>query len=78
MFRVENWPSVTTLPPRRGYMRLVEPHEGHMWALAAYVPRAFAWISDENASRLSSLNFPLPERANAKTLADFIAPKMKR
>ena len=50
----------------------VEPHDGHMWALAAYVPRAFTWISNENAERLSSLNFPLPERKTAKTLADFI------
>ena len=39
----------------------VEPHEGHMWALAAYVPQAFTWISNENAEKLSSLNFPLPE-----------------
>ena len=46
-----------------------------MWALAAYVPQAFRWISDENAERLSSLNFPLPERKNeleSKTLADFL------
>ena len=39
----------------------VEPHEGHMWALAAYTPRAFKWLTDENASRLSSLGFPLPK-----------------
>ena len=48
-------------------------HEEHMWALAAYVPQAFRWISNENAERLLSLNFPLPERkheSDSKTLAD--------
>ena len=37
----------------------VEPHEGHVWALAAYTPRAFKWLTNENAARLSSLGFPL-------------------
>ena len=40
----------------------VEPHEGHMWALAAYTPRAFLWMKDDDASRLSSLGFPLPSK----------------
>ena len=38
----------------------VEPHEGRMWALAVYTPRAFLWMKDDDASRLSSLGFPLP------------------
>ena len=42
----------------------VEQREGHMWALAAYVPQAFRWISDENVERFLSLNFPCQ---NAKT-----------
>ena len=53
----------------------VEPHEGHMWALAAYTLQAFKWLTNENAERLSSLGFPLPLRENEpvhKTLADFI------
>ena len=53
----------------------VEPHEGHMWALAAYTPQAFKWLTNENAERLSSLGFPLPLKENeftSKTLADFI------
>ena len=40
----------------------VEPHEGHMWALAAYTPQAFKWLINENAARLSSLGFPLPSQ----------------
>ena len=46
-----------------------------MWALAAYTPQAFKWLTNENAGRLSSLGFPLPLRENesaGKTLADFI------
>ena len=42
----------------------VEQHEGHMSALAAYIPQAFRWISDENVEILLSLNFPCQ---NAKT-----------
>ena len=38
----------------------VEPHEGHMWALAAYTPQAFKHASDDLASRLERLGFPLP------------------
>ena len=41
----------------------VEPHEGHMWAMAAYTPQAFKWLTDENAGRLLSLGFPLPKSA---------------
>ena len=40
----------------------VEPHEGRMWTLAAYTPRAFLWMKDDDASRLSSLGFPLPSK----------------
>ena len=29
-----------------------------MWALAAYTPRAFLWMKDDDASRLSSLGDP--------------------
>ena len=36
-----------------------EPHEGHMWALAAYMPPAFKWLSNENASKLTSLGLPI-------------------
>ena len=40
----------------------VEPHEGHMWALAAYTPRAFLWMKNDDALRLGSLGFPLPSK----------------
>ena len=39
----------------------VEPHKGHMWALAAYTPQAFKLATNEQVGRLSSLSFPLPE-----------------
>ena len=38
----------------------LEPHLGHMWALAAYTPQAFKHVSDELSSRLDSLGFPSP------------------
>ena len=38
----------------------LEPHEGHMWALAAYTPQAFKHASDDIASRLERLGFPFP------------------
>ena len=38
----------------------IEPHEGRMWALAAYTPQAFLRMTNEQASDLLSLNFPLP------------------
>ena len=37
-----------------------EPHEGHMWALAAYTPQSFRRCSSEVLERLESLKFPLP------------------
>ena len=46
----------------RRFHQVVEPHEGEMWAMAAYTPQTFKWLNDENATRLSSLNFPLPPR----------------
>ena len=49
----------------------VEPHEGRMWALAAYVPQAFTWILNENAKRLSSL-LSFARAKNSKNSADFI------
>ena len=39
----------------------VEPHQGHMWALAAYTPQAFKHATNEQVRRLSSLSFPCPE-----------------
>ena len=42
----------------------VEPHEGHMWAIAAYTPTAFRRCSDENREELACLNFPVPERVD--------------
>ena len=34
----------------------------HMWALTACTPRAFLWMKDDDASRLASLDFPLPSK----------------
>ena len=39
-----------------------EPHEGHMWAIAAYTPTAFKRCSNENREELASLGFPVPRR----------------
>ena len=36
----------------------IEPHEGHMWALAAYTRRSFRRCSDEVCSQLKELEFP--------------------
>ena len=38
----------------------VEPHAGHMWAIAAYTPTAFKRCSNENCEELTSLGFPVP------------------
>ena len=38
----------------------VEPHKGHMWAIAAYTPTAFKRCSNENHEELASLGFPVP------------------
>ena len=35
----------------------IEPHEGHMWALAAYTPQSFRRCSDEVCSQLKELEF---------------------
>ena len=39
----------------------IEPHEGVMWALAAYTPQSFERCSDEVCSRLKELEFPCPD-----------------
>ena len=39
----------------------IEPHEGHMWALAAYTPQSFERCSDEVRSKLKKLEFPCPD-----------------
>ena len=36
----------------------IEPHEGQMWALAAYTPQSFERCSDEVRSKLEELEFP--------------------
>ena len=36
----------------------IEPHEGHMWALAADTPQSFRRCSDEVCSQLKELEFP--------------------
>ena len=38
----------------------VEPHEGNMWALAAYTPQAFKRCTLQHRQKLTSLGFPLP------------------
>ena len=40
----------------------VEPHQGRMWALAAYTPQAVKHATEEQILRLSSLHFPLPAK----------------
>ena len=37
----------------------VEPHEGRMWAIAAYTPQAFARCSPENRDAATALGFPV-------------------
>ena len=37
----------------------VEPHEGRMWALAAYTPRAFKRCSQQTMDAVASLGFPI-------------------
>ena len=39
----------------------IEPHTGHMWALAAYTPKSFRRCSKEVIASLESLEFPLPQ-----------------
>ena len=39
----------------------VEPHEGSMWALAAYVPQAYARATEQHRQALREAGFPLPE-----------------
>ena len=40
---------------------MVEPHEGSMWALAAYVPQAYARATKQHRQTLREAGFPLPE-----------------
>ena len=39
---------------------MVEPHEGNMWALAAYVPRAYGRATEQHQIALREAGFPLP------------------
>ena len=39
----------------------VEPHEGSMWALAAYVPQAYARATEQHGEALEEAGFPLPK-----------------
>ena len=39
---------------------MVEPHEGSMWALAAYVPQAYARATEQHRQALREASFPLP------------------
>ena len=39
---------------------MVEPHEGSMWALAAYVPQAYARATEQHQQALREAGFPLP------------------
>ena len=39
---------------------MVEPHEGSMWALAAYVPQAYARATEQHRQALREAGFPLP------------------
>ena len=38
----------------------VEPHEGSMWALAAYVPQAYARATEQHWQALREAGLPLP------------------
>ena len=39
---------------------MVEPHESSMWALAAYVPQAYARATEQHREALEEAGFPLP------------------
>ena len=39
---------------------MVEPHEGSMWALAAYVPQAYARATEQHRQALREAGFPFP------------------
>ena len=43
----------------------IEPHEGYMWALAAYTPQSFERCSDEVRSKLEELEFPCPDKVRS-------------
>ncbi|OLP95510.1 hypothetical protein AK812_SmicGene22336, partial [Symbiodinium microadriaticum] len=47
-----------TFGARRYHM--VEPHQGSMWALAAYVPQAYARSTEQHREALREAGFPLP------------------
>ena len=53
----------------------VEPHEGHMWAIAAYTLTAFRRCSDEKKRELTSLGFPLPDANGAS--ANLVAETLR-
>ena len=39
---------------------MVEPHQGSMWALAAYVPQAYTRATEQHRQALREAGFPLP------------------
>ncbi|OLQ10984.1 hypothetical protein AK812_SmicGene5193 [Symbiodinium microadriaticum] len=51
----------------------VEPHEGSMWALAAYVPQAYARATEQHRQALREVGFPLS--GDAKQTANRDAKK---
>ena len=44
----------------------VEPHEGSVWALAAYVPQAYARATEQHRQAQREAGFPLPEEKAVK------------
>ena len=44
----------------------VEPHEGRMWAIAAYTPQAFARCSPQNCNAAARLGFPVQAGESTK------------
>ena len=42
------------------HYHMVEPHQGSMWALAAYVPQAYARSTEQHREKLRQAGFPLP------------------
>ena len=47
----------------------VEPHEGRMWAVAAYTPQAFKRCSPENRDAATVLGFPVDDRCDGNVPA---------
>ena len=60
--RVRAFAGVALLAFFGGRIGEIEPHEGHMWALAAYTPQSFRRCSHEVCLQLEELGFPLHNR----------------